>query len=80
MEIREFKIHVYGKRQTANVRFRLRISRNEKEADKTVQNNSYGENWLETTYFWVEVINTKRKLRGKVGHVLQINVCHLAQT
>ena len=42
-----------------------------KKQIKTVQNNSYEENWLETTYFWVEVINTKRKLRGKVGHVLR---------
>ena len=41
---------------------------------KTVQNNFYGENWLETTYFWVEVINSKRQLRGKLGHVVQIHV------
>ena len=41
-----------------------------KKQIKTAQNNCYGENWLETTYFWVEVINTKRQLRGKVGHVL----------
>ena len=45
---------------------------------KTVQNNSYGENWLETTYFGVEVINSKRQLRGKLGHVLQFHVCRLA--
>ena len=28
---------------------------------KTVQNNSYEENWLETTYFRVEVINYLQK-------------------
>ena len=28
--------------------------------------------------FGVEVINSKRKLRGKLGHVVQIHVCHLA--
>ena len=33
---------------------------------KTVQHNSYGENWLETTYFKVEVINAKRQLREKL--------------
>ena len=36
-----------------------------KKQVKTVQNNFYGENWLETTYFWEEVINSKRQLRGK---------------
>ena len=51
-----------------------------KKQIKTVQDNSYGKNWLETTYFWVEVIITKRQLTGKVDHVLQIHVCHLAQT
>ena len=45
---------------------------------KTVQNNSYGENWLETTYFEVEVISSKRQLRGKLDHVVQIHVCCLA--
>ena len=36
-----------------------------KKQVKTVQNNFYGENWLETTYFWEEVINSNRQLRGK---------------
>ena len=45
---------------------------------KTVQNTSYGENWLETTHLGVEVINSKRQLRGKLGHVVQIHVCRLA--
>ena len=26
LDIREFKLHIYGKRETANVRFKLRIS------------------------------------------------------
>ena len=78
MEIREFKIHVYGKRQTSDSGWEFLGMK--KKQIKTVQNNSYGENWLETTYYGVEVINSKRQLRGKVGHVLQIHVCHLAQT
>ena len=45
---------------------------------KTVQNNSYGEDWLETTCFGVEVINSKRQFRGKLDHVMQIHVCRLA--
>ena len=32
---------------------------------KTVQNDSYGSNWRETSYFWVKVINSKRQLTGK---------------
>ena len=40
----------------------------------TVQNNSYGQNWRETTHFLVEVINNKEQLRGKLGQV----VCRLA--
>ena len=35
-------------------------------------------NWREATYFLVEVIKSKRKLRGKPGHVVQIHVCRLA--
>ena len=53
---REIKIHVYGKRQMADLSWEsLRI---ENKQIKTVQNNSYGKNWRETTYFWVEVINS----------------------
>ena len=33
-----------------------------------------------TTYFWVEVINSKRQLRGELGHVVQIHVCRLVET
>ena len=55
--IREIKSHVYGKRQMADSSGELpRI---------TVQNNSYGQNWRETTHFLVEVINNKEQLRGK---------------
>ena len=74
--IREIKIHVYGIRQTANVSWKfLRI---ENKQIKTVQNDSCGQNWHKTTYFCVEAINSKRKTRGKLGHVVQIHVCRLA--
>ena len=33
-----------------------------------------------TTYFCVETINSKRKIKGKLGHVVQIPVCLLALT
>ena len=75
MDIREIKIHVYGKRQTSDSGWEFLRMKNKQI--KTVQNNFYGENWLEATYFWVELINSKRQLRGKLGHVVQIHVCRL---
>ena len=75
---REIKIHVYGKRQTLDSSWEFLREKNKQI--KTVQKSSYGENWLETTYFGVEVINSKRQLRGKLGHVVQIHVCRLAWT
>ena len=73
---REIKIHVYRIRQTANVSGEfLRI---ETEQLKKVQNDSCGQNYHKTTYFCVEAINGKRKIRGKLGDVVQIHVCRLA--
>ena len=46
---------------------------------KTIQNDPFEKkNWRETAYFWVEVINRKRRLRVKLGHVVQIYVYRLA--
>ena len=73
---REIKIHVYGKRQTPVSSWGF--LKTENKQIKTTQNNSYGLNWRETTYFCVEVINSKRQLRGKLGHAVQILVCRLA--
>ena len=74
--IREIKIHVYSIRQTANVSGEfLRI---EKKQLKKAQNDSFGQNYHKTTYFCVEAINGKRKIGGKLGHVVQIHVCLLA--
>ena len=70
---REFKLHVYGKRQQANVRFKLRFSENRKLA---VQNSSkqffWIKNLLETTNLWVELMNSKRQVMEKLGHVAHI--------
>ena len=63
----------------ANGKRQLKISQNrENKQIKTVQNDSCGQNWHKTTYFCVEAINSKRKTRGKLGHVVQIHVCRLA--
>ena len=73
---REIKIHVYHKRQTADSSWEfLRI---ENKHIYTIPNDSYGQNWHKTTYFCLEAIKSKPKIRGKLGHVVQIHVCHLA--
>ena len=76
LNTREIKIHVYSIRQTANVSGEfLRI---ENKQLKKVQNDSCGQNYHKTTYFCVEAINGKRKIGGKLGHVVQIHVWRLA--
>ena len=73
---REIKIHIYRKRQTSDSRWEfLRI---ENKQIKTVPDDSYDENWHKTLYFCVEATKSKRKIRGKLGHVVQIHVRRLA--
>ena len=31
----------------------------------------------ETTHLYAEVMNSKRQVKGKLGHVVQIRVCRL---
>ena len=72
--ISEIKIH--RKLQTSDSSWKfLRI---ENKQIKTVPNDSYGYIWHKTTYFCVEAIETKRRISGKLGHVVQIHVCRLA--
>ena len=74
--IREIKIHVNRKLQTSDSSWKfLRI---ENKQIKTVPNDSYGYIWHKTTYFCVEAIENKRRISGKLGHVVQIHVCRLA--
>ena len=44
------------------------------EQIKTAENNSYEQNWRESTDFRVVIINSKRQVDGKLGHVVQIHV------
>ena len=71
-----YAAYVYRKRQTSDSS--LEFLRIENKQIKTVPNDSYGENRHKTTYFCVEAIKSKRKIRGKLGHVLQIHACRLA--
>ena len=69
--IGEIYNHVYGKRQTSDLSFESFKRDNEKL--KIVPNNSYGQNWRETTNLFVEVMNSKRKGKEKLSHVVQIH-------
>lgn len=61
----------------ANGRFKLTISQTDRKwSDKTVLNSSYG--WkCETTNIFVGVKNSKREIKRKLGHMVEICVCHL---
>ena len=73
---REFKSHVHGKRQKSDSSWEfLKI---ENEQMKTVQNNSYaGQKLREATNLCEEIMNSKRQVKGKLGHVVQTRVCRL---
>ena len=49
----------------------------ENEQIKTAQNNSYGKKCRETTNLGVEIMNSKRQVKRKLGHVVQNRVCRL---
>ena len=70
--IREFKLHVYGKRQMADSSWEfLKI---ENERIKTAQKIHMDKKLHEMTNLCVEVMNSS-KGKGKLGHVVQIHVC-----
>ena len=37
---------------------------------KTALNNSQGQNWRKSTNFCVVIMNSKRQVNGKLGHVV----------
>ena len=70
---REFKLYVYGKRQTSDSRWEfLKI---ENEQIKTVKKILMDKKLSETTNLGVEIRNSKRQVKRKLGHVVQIRVC-----
>ena len=64
---------------TANGKREIQVENisNKKQQAKAAQSNSYGFIWRETIDFFVEVINSKRQEKGKLGHVVQIHFCRL---
>ena len=68
-------LHVYGKRQTSDSSWEfLKI---ENEQIKTAQKIFMDKKLRETTYLCVEIMNSKRQVKGKIGHVVQIHFCRL---
>ena len=72
------KPHVYGKRQTANVKFELRISQNRTLSRwKQLKTILMDKKLRESINLRVEITTSKLQVKGKLGHVLQIRVCRL---
>ena len=61
-----------SRRQTANVRFKLRMSRKNQLITILM-----AKKLRETTNLGVEIMNSKRQVKRKRGHVVQIRVCRL---
>ena len=75
---REIKLHVYGKRQTSDSSWEfLKI---ENEQIKQLKTILMDKKLRETSNLWVEKMNSKRQVKGKHGHVVQICVCRLTYT
>ena len=71
----KFKLHVYGKRQTLDSSWEfLKI---ENEQIKTAQTVLMDKKLRETTNVWVEIMNSRRQVKDKLGHVVQSRVCRL---
>ena len=72
---RKLHVHVYDKRQTSDSSWEfLNI---ENEQIKTAQNNSDRETIAWNYWLCVEIMNSKRQVMEKLGHVVQIRVCRL---
>ena len=61
-----------SRRQTANVRFKLRMSRKNQLITILM-----AKKLRETTNLGVEIMNSKRQVKRKRGQVVQIRVCRL---
>ena len=65
-------------RQTANVKFELRISQNRTVSRrKQLKTILMDKKLRESINLRVEIMNNKLQVKGKLGHVVQIRVCRL---
>ena len=67
----------YSANNESQIQLKLRICQ-EKEQIKTAQKIVVDKKLLETNHLCEEIINSKRQVKGELGHVLQICVCRLA--
>ena len=67
----------YSANSKSQIQLKLRICQ-EKEQIKTAQKIVVDKKLLETNHLCEEIINSKRQVKGELGHVLQIRVCRLA--
>ena len=67
----------YSANSKSQIQLKLRICQ-EKEQIKTAQKIVVDKKLLETNHLCEEIINSKRQVKGELGHVLQIPVCRLA--
>ena len=70
--IREIKLHVYCKPQTADSSWESAV-KTEKEHIKTAQ-KVMDKKLFETTNLCVEIMNSKRQVKGKLGQV-HVQIC-----
>ena len=59
---------------TANGKHQIQV---EKEQIKTAQKFFMDKKLRKTTYLCVEIMNSKRQVKGKIGHVVQIRLGRL---
>ena len=70
--IREFKLHVHGKRQIQVTNFSKKKMSSKKQLKKIPMDKK-----LRETTNLLEIMNSKRQIKRKLGHKVQILVCRL---
>ena len=73
--LERFKLHVYGKRKTSDLSWEfLKI---ENEQVKQLKTILMDKKLREATNLCEEIMNSKRQVKEKLGHLVQIRVCRL---
>ena len=73
LESLSFTYAANGKRQIQAENF----SKQKKSKQKQLKTILMDKKWRETTNLCLEIMKTKRQVKGKLGHVLQLRVCRL---
>ena len=73
LESLSFTYTANGKRQIQAENF----SEQKKSKQKQLKTILMDKKWRETTNLCLEIMKTKRQVKGKLGHVLQLRVCRL---